>query len=101
MSIKHTATQVAQHALALSEVLRSVEDMRWQAAPSTRPSERVGGSRSEVSDPTFAIVADPCRSELSDAVTRAERALRQAEGVLSAALANLNAAEDRYEGRRD
>ena len=66
MSTSHNANEVARTALDLAQTLANVEDMQWQAAPSTRPSERVGGSRSDVSDPTFAIVADDRRSALRD-----------------------------------
>ena len=99
MSTSHNANEVARTALDLAQTLANVEDMQWQAAPSTRPSERVGGSRSDVSDPTFAIVADDRRSALRDAVKRGERALIQAQALLTAAKHNLDAAEAEYEGR--
>lgn len=84
-----TAGELARDILALLRTLEEAAGVEWEAAPRARTweSERgVSGSR-ERADVTVSAALDEDRLALREAVARASRQVRQAHGLLNAALA--------------
>lgn len=74
----------------LQQVQREAEEARWQKPPTLMPEDKVTVARSEVSNPTYDIVADPRRMALSESCRDTEMFIAGMESAVIAEVKRLD-----------
>lgn len=92
--------QMKEEADRIMTALAEATPRRWEASPTPQPRGDTARSLGEIPDPTADTALDTRRLALSAAITKGERSLALALGLLMEARRDLERALDRYDGTR-